>query len=69
MRCSLEQMLEEGFYHADPHPGNLLKTRDGRLAYLDFGMMGQVDATIRRWGRCAQRAVGKRAWEGRRRCT
>ncbi|EFN55778.1 hypothetical protein CHLNCDRAFT_57703 [Chlorella variabilis] len=48
VRCSLEQMLEEGFYHADPHPGNLLKTRDGRLAYLDFGMMGQVDATIRR---------------------
>lgn len=35
---------------ADPHPGNLLRTRDGKLAYLDFGMMGQVDATIRRWG-------------------
>lgn len=50
VRCSLEQMLEEGFYHADPHPGNLLRTRDGKLAYLDFGMMGQVDATIRRWG-------------------
>ncbi|KAL4451900.1 hypothetical protein ABPG75_007562 [Micractinium tetrahymenae] len=48
VRCSLEQMLEEGFYHADPHPGNLLRTRDGKLAYLDFGMMGQVDATIRR---------------------
>ncbi|KAL4420222.1 hypothetical protein ABPG77_011046 [Micractinium sp. CCAP 211/92] len=48
VRCSLEQMLEEGFYHADPHPGNLLRTRDGKLAYLDFGMMGQVDPTIRR---------------------
>ncbi|KAI7842632.1 hypothetical protein COHA_003736 [Chlorella ohadii] len=48
VRCSLEQMLEEGFYHADPHPGNLLRTRDGKLAYLDFGMMGEVDATIRR---------------------
>lgn len=48
VRCSLEQMLEEGFYHADPHPGNLLKTADGRLAYLDFGMMGEVDADIRR---------------------
>ena len=33
---------------ADPHPGNLLKTRDGKLAYLDFGMMGEVDANIRR---------------------
>eukprot|EP00887_Chlorella_sp_A99_P007885 scaffold20.g7885.t1 len=39
VRCSLEQMLEEGFYHADPHPGNLLRTRDGELAFLDFGMM------------------------------
>ncbi|GAB4819247.1 hypothetical protein N2152v2_006293 [Parachlorella kessleri] len=48
VRCSLEQMLEEGFYHADPHPGNLLRTQDGRLAYLDFGMMGQIDGNIRR---------------------
>ncbi|WIA38860.1 hypothetical protein OEZ86_002136 [Tetradesmus obliquus] len=47
VRCSLEQMLEEGFYHADPHPGNLLKTKDGRLAYLDFGMMGEVEPAVR----------------------
>jgi predicted unusual protein kinase regulating ubiquinone biosynthesis (AarF/ABC1/UbiB family) len=47
VRCSLEQMLEEGFYHADPHPGNLLKTQDGRLAYLDFGMMGEIDVGVR----------------------
>eukprot|EP00198_Chlamydomonas_reinhardtii_P004341 XP_001693677.1 predicted protein [Chlamydomonas reinhardtii] len=47
VRCSLEQMLEEGFYHADPHPGNLLRTPDGRLAYLDFGMMGQIDEKTR----------------------
>ncbi|GMH40522.1 hypothetical protein BSKO_08426 [Bryopsis sp. KO-2023] len=45
--CSLEQMLEEGFYHADPHPGNLLRMRDGRLCYLDFGMMGQINRTTR----------------------
>ncbi|RMZ52779.1 hypothetical protein APUTEX25_000898 [Auxenochlorella protothecoides] len=50
VRCSLEQMLEQGYYHADPHPGNLLKTRDGRLAYIDFGMMGEIDGTIRRRG-------------------
>jgi aarF domain-containing kinase len=37
----------QGFYHADPHPGNLLKTRDGRLAYLDFGMMGEIDVGVR----------------------
>lgn len=47
VRCSLEQMLEEGFYHADPHPGNLLKMADGRLAYLDFGMMGSIDLPVR----------------------
>lgn len=44
VRCSLEQLLEYGFYHADPHPGNLLRTRDGKLAYLDFGMMARFDA-------------------------
>ncbi|CAN0827002.1 Uncharacterized aarF domain-containing protein kinase At1g71810, chloroplastic [Linum grandiflorum] len=38
--CSFRQLLECGFYHADPHPGNLLRTYDGKLAYLDFGMMG-----------------------------
>lgn len=48
VKCSLEQLLEYGFYHADPHPGNLLRTEDGQLAYLDFGMMGEVDERIRR---------------------
>ncbi|KAG7673272.1 hypothetical protein Ndes2526B_g03296 [Nannochloris sp. 'desiccata'] len=47
VKCSLEQLLEFGFYHADPHPGNLMKTRDGKLAYLDYGMMGFVDESIR----------------------
>ncbi|MEM9537879.1 MAG: AarF/ABC1/UbiB kinase family protein [Cyanobacteria bacterium P01_E01_bin.42] len=40
--CSLRQLLEHGFFHADPHPGNLLATRDGKLAYLDFGMMSRI---------------------------
>jgi predicted unusual protein kinase regulating ubiquinone biosynthesis (AarF/ABC1/UbiB family) len=31
---SMAQLLDQGFYHADPHPGNLLMTEDGRLAYL-----------------------------------
>jgi predicted unusual protein kinase regulating ubiquinone biosynthesis (AarF/ABC1/UbiB family) len=42
VQCSLRQLLEHGFFHADPHPGNLLAMPDGRLAYLDFGMMSLV---------------------------
>ena len=42
VNCSLRQLLENGFFHADPHPGNLLAMSDGRLAYLDFGMMSSV---------------------------
>ncbi len=40
--CSMRQLLEGGFFHADPHPGNLLATPEGKLAYLDFGMMSEV---------------------------
>ncbi|TYJ32863.1 hypothetical protein E1A91_A05G065600v1 [Gossypium mustelinum] len=40
--CSLRQLLEVGFFHADPHPGNLFATSSGSLAYLDFGMMGDI---------------------------
>ncbi|XP_057775811.1 uncharacterized aarF domain-containing protein kinase At1g71810, chloroplastic isoform X3 [Salvia miltiorrhiza] len=45
--CSFNQLLEYGFYHADPHPGNLLRTYDGKLAYLDFGMMGEFKEELR----------------------
>ena len=34
VRCSLEQLLEHGYYHCDPHPGNLLKMENGKLAYV-----------------------------------
>ena len=43
VQCSLRQLLEHGFFHADPHPGNLLVTPGGKLAYLDFGMMCEVE--------------------------
>ncbi|AFZ48165.1 ABC-1 domain-containing protein [Cyanobacterium stanieri PCC 7202] len=39
----LRQLLEHGFFHADPHPGNLFAMPDGRMAYIDFGMMDQLD--------------------------
>ncbi|XP_010913708.1 uncharacterized protein [Elaeis guineensis] len=45
--CSLRQLLEEGFFHADPHPGNLVATNDGSLAYFDFGMMGDIPRHFR----------------------
>ena len=44
VQCSLRQMLENGFFHADPHAGNLLATPEGKLCYLDFGMMSYVEA-------------------------
>ena len=47
VQCSLEQLLEHGFFHADPHPGNLLALEDGRLCYLDFGMMSEVSRSSR----------------------
>jgi predicted unusual protein kinase regulating ubiquinone biosynthesis (AarF/ABC1/UbiB family) len=47
VNCSLQQLLEHGFFHADPHPGNLLALADGRLAYLDFGMMSEVSRSSR----------------------
>ena len=47
VNCSLEQLLEHGYFHADPHPGNLLALADGRIAYLDFGMMSEVKRSAR----------------------
>eukprot|EP01026_Neomeris_dumetosa_P041066 TRINITY_DN33986_c0_g1_i11.p1 TRINITY_DN33986_c0_g1~~TRINITY_DN33986_c0_g1_i11.p1 ORF type:complete len:932 (+),score=126.14 TRINITY_DN33986_c0_g1_i11:322-2796(+) len=38
----LKQLLEGGFMHADPHPGNLIRTPDGRICILDFGLITQV---------------------------
>lgn len=42
-RAFLQQYLVDGFFHADPHPGNLFYLDDGRLAILDCGMMGRLD--------------------------
>jgi predicted unusual protein kinase regulating ubiquinone biosynthesis (AarF/ABC1/UbiB family) len=43
----LRQLLEFGFFHADPHPGNLFALADGRMAYIDFGMMDQLDQSTK----------------------
>ena len=38
----LKQLLEDGFFHADPHPGNIRVMPDGRIAFFDFGMVGRI---------------------------
>lgn len=38
-----KQIFEDGFFHGDPHPGNILVTEDGRVALVDFGIVGKVD--------------------------
>merc|ERR1740139_140842 len=38
----LTQLLDTGFFHADPHPGNMLRTPEGQLVILDFGLMTEV---------------------------
>jgi predicted unusual protein kinase regulating ubiquinone biosynthesis (AarF/ABC1/UbiB family) len=46
IRTYLKQLLEDGFFHADPHPGNLLVMPDGRLAFFDFGMVGRISPKL-----------------------
>jgi len=46
IRTYLKQLLEDGFFHADPHPGNLLVMPDGRLAFFDFGMVGRISPEL-----------------------
>lgn len=42
----LRQVFEHGFFHGDPHPGNLLVTAPDRICFLDFGMMGRLDKNL-----------------------
>jgi ubiquinone biosynthesis protein len=42
MKSYFKQIFEYGFFHADPHPGNLLVIPNGHICYLDFGMMGSI---------------------------
>jgi predicted unusual protein kinase regulating ubiquinone biosynthesis (AarF/ABC1/UbiB family) len=46
VRTYLKQLLEDGFFHADPHPGNLLVMDSGHLAFFDFGMVGRITPTL-----------------------
>jgi ubiquinone biosynthesis protein len=48
MRNQLMQALRCGFFQADPHPANLILMEDGRLGYVDFGIVGELDEQIQR---------------------
>ena len=45
--CLLREVMLEGTFHADPHPGNVLLLADGRLGLLDFGSVGRIDQGLR----------------------
>jgi ubiquinone biosynthesis protein len=52
----LTMILDHGFFHADPHPGNVLVEQDGRIGLIDFGMVGTVDAATQ--GRLLRLVMG-----------
>ena len=43
----MQQIMEDGFYHADPHAGNIMVTEDGGIEWIDFGMMGTITSSQR----------------------
>lgn len=45
--CLLRQIVIDGVFHADPHPGNILLLADGRLGLIDFGSVGRLDSGLR----------------------
>lgn len=47
LRVVLTQIMVDGVFHADPHPGNVLVLDDGRIGLLDFGSVGRLDPTVR----------------------
>jgi ubiquinone biosynthesis protein len=49
VQAFLRQAIAEGFFHADMHQGNLFALPDGRIAAIDFGIMGRIDRRARVW--------------------
>ena len=53
----IKQILDDGFFHADPHPGNL-RIRDGKIIWIDFGMMGTLQRSDKDLMKKAVQAIG-----------
>ncbi|PIW12349.1 MAG: ABC transporter, partial [Candidatus Infernicultor aquiphilus] len=49
-KAFMKQILIDGFFHADPHPGNMLVMKDEIIGFMDFGMMGRLDEEIKEKG-------------------
>ncbi|MDY6788526.1 MAG: AarF/UbiB family protein [Candidatus Nanohaloarchaea archaeon] len=49
IRAILKQILRDGFFHADPHPANILVDKDGTINYVDFGIIGKLSPKERRY--------------------
>jgi ubiquinone biosynthesis protein len=47
LHCLLRQVMRNGVFHADPHPGNVMLLEDGKLGLLDFGSVGRLDGSLR----------------------
>lgn len=47
LQTYIKQVLGDGFFHADPHPGNLFVTQDAKLIMIDFGMVGNIPPSLR----------------------
>jgi ubiquinone biosynthesis protein len=59
-RVVLKMVFEDGFFHADPHPGNFVVESDGRLALIDFGIVGALDErTQEQLGRLDLALIGR----------
>lgn len=55
-KALMKQIFVHGFFHGDPHPGNILICLNGKIAFIDFGMMGRIDKFTK--GKLAELIVG-----------
>lgn len=46
-RVFLKRVLIDGFFHGDPHPGNIFITEKGQIALMDFGVVGRIDDDLK----------------------